>query len=213
MRKIFIVLFLVLSYYIPLKAQNTGFILGTRVQLSTGPIFVRSTAPELEVTVFGESYNGFQQSLQASIFVQLKYCNLGIGSGLSLRTGDIIFNSTLSPKVFMFLEVKNGLKRSLLSFILNAGIMQGSIEKKGCFYLGGGPSFNIGKEVKKINVSINPYIEFHMGENGVRYYDDPHAIPGYPPNKYPYTIQFRTVTINLSCIVQFNFCKRSKVKA
>jgi hypothetical protein len=208
MRKKLTILFLIISFCLSLKAQNSGFKFGTRVQLSTGVVLTESEMPDLEVSVGRETYGGLQQSLQVSIFIPVKFFNIGIGAGLSYRTGDVIYPSTLSPKVFLMMEIANGLNRSLLSYILNVGIMQGSIEKKSCFYFGGGPSFNIGKEFKKVNVSINPYWEFHMGEQGIRYYNDPHTIPGYDAIKVPYTLHFRTATVNLSCIIQFNFNRK-----
>lgn len=202
-------LFLVLTITLHGNAQNKGFAFGTRVQLSTGAVLTMSNEPTLEVSVNREIHVGLQQGLQVSFFAPVSNFNIGIGGGLSFRTGDTIYNSSLSPKVFFMFEFGNGKKRTLLSYILNIGVMKGSIENKACFYFGGGPSFNIGKEFSLVTVSINPYWEFHMGESGIRYIEDPHSSPYYQ-NYIDYTLQFRTATVNLSCIVQFNFDRKAK---
>jgi hypothetical protein len=208
MKKTTAIILLILTSLLPLMAQNKAFKLGVRIQLSPGAVFTYSEKLETKYLSGRESYSGLQQSLQAVILTPLNYVNIGLGAGLSLRTGDQIFSSTLSPKVFLMIEVGNGKERTLLSIIFNAGIMQGSIENKSCFYVGGGPSFNIGKEFKKVTVSINPYFEFHMGEKGDRYYIDSYYT--HPGVKVPYTRHFKTTTINLSCIVQFNFNRKTK---
>jgi hypothetical protein len=210
MKKTTTILFLILTSLLPLMAQHKAFKFGVRLQLSPGAVFTYSENLETEYVSGREGYSGLQQSLQALIFAPLNYINLGVGAGLSLRTGNQIFSSTLSPKVFLMIEVGNGKERTLLSIIFNVGLMQGSLENKSCFYVGGGPSFNIGKKFKKVTVSINPYFEFHMGEKGNRYYYDSHW--SYPGTKVPYTLHFKTTTINLSCIVQFNFNRKTKKK-
>jgi hypothetical protein len=206
MRKTTAILLLILTSFLPLMAQNKAFKLGCRMQLSTGVVSTYSENIQKEYVDGRETYAGFQQSLQASIFTPISSVNLGIGAGFSLRTGDAIYQSTLTPKIFLMLEIGNGVKRPVVSGIFNAGVMQGSIEKKTCFYIGGGPSFNIGKEFKKVTVSINPYFEFHSGESAIRYYYDTHW--SQQGTQVPYTRHFKTLTINLSCIVQFNFNRK-----
>ena len=86
--------------------------------------------------------------------------------------------------------------------------MQGTIENKSCLYFSGGPSFNIGNEFKKATVSISPYFEYHAGESATRYYYDYRW--SQQGVKGSYTRHFRTLTINLSCIVQLNFNRKIK---
>jgi len=141
MKKATTILILILIGFLPLMAQNKALKFGVRIQLSPGAVFTYSENIQKEFVDGRESYAGLQQSLQVSIFTPVDIFNLGIGTGLSLRTGDVIYSSTLIPKVFLMIEIGNGKKRSLMSCILNAGFMQGSIENKSCIYFSGGPSF------------------------------------------------------------------------
>jgi hypothetical protein len=208
MKKTTAILLLILASTHIMVAQNKAFKFGIRTQLSTGVISTYSENIHKEYVDGRETHSGLQQSLQISIFTPINIFNIGLGTGLSLRTGSEIYPSTIIPKVFLMIEIGNGKKRSRVSGILNTGIMQGSIENKSCFYVGGGPSFNIFKEFRTVTVSINPYFEFHMGEKATRYYLDTHW--SQQGTQYSYTRHFKTLTINLSCIVQFNFNRKAK---
>ena len=206
MKNIYLI-FLVISSSLFLEAQPDPLKFSTRVQISTG---VLSTLPgklDREYGIESRSYYGFQQSLQISFCVPIDDFNVGLGTGVSLRTGDVIYPPSLSPKVFLLFELCNAKKRSLFSFIINAGLMEGSIQKKACIYFGGGPSLNICKTFHPISISINPYIECHWGESkDISFL----GASGHPNETY--TFIYKTLTGNLSCIIQFNFFKKNKEK-
>ncbi|MEI6900147.1 MAG: hypothetical protein WCL00_09730 [Bacteroidota bacterium] len=106
------------------------------------------------------------------------------------------------------IEIGNTTNSSTVSGIIFPGYMLGPINKKGCFYIGGGPCFNFGEPTDDIEVSINPYIEFHMGENqNLVTYDRRMGYPGAP---YYYTLIYKTLTFNVSCTIQMNFFAKPK---
>ena len=183
------------------EAQSNSVKFNTRVQLSTGGLFTRARDPEREFTINYPEYYGLQQSLQISFCVPVKVFNFGLGTGVSFRTGD--YFSTICPKVFALIEIGNATKRSLFSFSFFSGLMQGWVQKKACFYFGGGPSFNFCKIFHPISFSISPYFEFHWGETkNITFWDSVHG------EYQTYTYKYRTFTGNLSCIIQFNNFKK-----
>ena len=203
MKTLILTLLIILGSCFLVNAQNHPFTPGLRLQISPGIVFTRSNLPELEFDVPRETYTGLQESLQVSFFVPVKFVNIGIGSGLSFRPSDVIYPSTVSPKVFLLLEFFNASKRSPFSFIVSPGFMRGAIQDKAFFYIGWGPSFNFGKNFNNFTFSINPYFETHADGKAQRSYNDNRM--GNPNYRVPYTLNFRTTTFNLSCLIQMNF--------
>ena len=207
------IIFIILLFSFSSNGQKRDNFLGLKLQLSNGAFFTWSNHPTIPVPqTLEQSSSGLQYSFQSSFFYPTNYFNFGLGVGLSYRAIDIYLEGLdppLYPKVFAMIEVGNAKIPSHFSFVLFPGYMLGSINKKGCFYIGGGPSFNIGKPKSRILCSICPYAEFHMGEDkNLIAYDRRMGAPV----EYHYTLNFKTLTINLSCIIQLNFYKKTNKK-
>jgi len=195
-----------------LTSQNTTSKFRARIQASVGGVYTK--ANETQVSAFsvnGEDYYGYQYSIQATVLTPIRFINLGLGAGLSYRYStniSDIYHSSIYPKLFILLEIGNASKRSSFSFIITPGLMQGPVEKKACFYVGGGPSFNIGREFRKVTVSITPYIEFHGGEKkDLKYFD---TRMGHPGEELDYSLHYKTITFNIACLVQLNSFRKAK---
>jgi len=196
-----------------LRSQGISPKIKIRIQASAGGVYTRTEDPGV-FSAHGEYYYAYQYSIQGAAFLPLHYFNIGLGTGLSYRysTNLIdIYGSGLYPKVFVLLEIGNARARTPFSFIITPGIMQGPVWKKACLYIGGGPSFNIGRKFRKITASITPYIEFHGGEKkDLKYFD---TRMGHPGIEHDYTLHYKTITFNLACLIQLNSFKKIKKQA
>lgn len=187
------------------EAQSDKVKFNTRIQLSIGGFTTDPMKLEKEITIDAPSSSGYQHGLQLSFCVPTGVFNFGIGAGAFYRPGNATYSSGLYPKAFLLMEVGNGTQRTFFSFTFITGVMQGSIQKNTCFYLGGGPSFNICKTFHPITFSISPYFEIHWGESkDITFWDSRHGM------FQTYTFVYRTMTANISCIMQFNFFKKKR---
>lgn len=138
--------------------------------------------------------------MQSSILFPISFVNIGGGIGITYKSDAIYDSKGIYPNVFITLEIGNGEKRTPVSGIISFGITENLIPIKGVPYISGGPCFNFKSHFEKVNISINPYMEYYTGRHDMVTYSGGNT----GPIATHHWVKFTTLTYNISVIIQLN---------
>lgn len=179
-----------------------------RFNLCSGHVRCSSDEPNVG-TPFAQSqeFSAFQNGISIELLHAFSEFKLGIGMGINHRS-DYNWNRYLkkdAKKIYALFELGNKKFRQSFAFNIQAGSMQGALDKKYIFFVGGGPIINFDKKYRKFSFSLNPFVEYLTGEEKDEIaYDCRYTPSGYPCGGIPYVLNFYTFTYNLSLIIQYN---------
>tara|TARA_B110000495_G_C22683061_1_gene403068 strand:- start:35 stop:676 length:642 start_codon:yes stop_codon:yes gene_type:complete len=138
---------------------------------------------------------------------------LNVGFGLTLRSKFWPRRSTkfaLKESLFCSVEFGNNDVLDSISFVTNFGLIRSSVSDKFKLFITLGPKFNMGGSHSKLNVSIHPFLSYHLNETVEKGGFDARYGTGY---SYSYREVYSAFSLNLALVFEFNKLKTKPNKS